>query len=117
MNAPKIRPSFAGRRILVTGADSGIGRAVLHMLLAEGAECCALVRDEPEAATLATLLAKKCIHKVDLRNLSQVAPATRAALASLGGPVDGLVCSAGVFEHLGALETPWSAGSRCSTST
>ena len=31
--------------------------------------------------------------------------ATKAAIASLGGKVDGVVTSAGIFEHRGALET------------
>ena len=41
--------SLAGRRIVVTGADSGIGHHFLIDALADGADCAALVRDTQAA--------------------------------------------------------------------
>jgi NAD(P)-dependent dehydrogenase (short-subunit alcohol dehydrogenase family) len=96
---------FEGRVALVTGAGSGIGRAVLDAALADGAQCAALVRDAAEAATLTGVLPAARIVAADFRDPATAAPATRAALAGLGGPVDALACSAGVFEHRGGLET------------
>jgi len=96
---------LAGRRLLISGAASGIGLAVLRGALAGGAGCAVLVRDGAEAEAVAGLLPAGRVHVVDLLDVGAVAPVTRAAIASLGGRVDGVVCSAGVFEHRGALET------------
>jgi NAD(P)-dependent dehydrogenase (short-subunit alcohol dehydrogenase family) len=97
--------TLAGRRLLITGGASGIGQALLMAAVRDGAECAALVRDSTEAAVLAPLLPARRIHVLDLRDAPAVAAATQAALASLDGAVDGVVCSAGVFDHRGALET------------
>ncbi|MEO7385343.1 MAG: SDR family NAD(P)-dependent oxidoreductase [Gammaproteobacteria bacterium] len=97
--------NLAGQRLVITGAASGIGLALLRGALADGAECAVLVRDEADAATLVGLLPVARIHRVDLRDLAQVAAVARNAVASLGGSIDGLACSAGVFEQRGALET------------
>lgn len=97
--------SLAGRRLLITGAASGIGLCLLRRALADGAECAVLVRDRDEAGTLGSLLPSARIHSIDLRDVGQVAGITRKAIGSLGGTVDALACSAGVFEHRGALET------------
>jgi len=94
-----------GKRLLITGAASGIGLALLRGAVAGGAECAVLVRDRAEAESLAALLPAARIHAADLGDLERVAGTTRQAIASLGGRVDGLACSAGVFEHRGALET------------
>jgi len=97
--------SLAGRRLLITGAASGIGRSLLDGAVAGGAECAVLVRDQTEAGTLAAVLPSSRIHVVDLRNVERVAGSAREAIASLGDTLDGLACSAGVFDHRGALET------------
>lgn len=95
---------LAGRRLLVTGAGSGIGLAVLTAAVRGGAHCAAFVRTAAEAAVVAPLLPPARIHVLDLGDLPAVAPAVTAAVAGLGG-VDGLACAAGVFDHAGALET------------
>ena len=94
-----------GRRLLITGAGSGIGLCLLKGAAADGAECAVLVRDQAEAGVVATLMPAARIHVADLRDLERVAGAARTAIASLGGAVDGLVCSAGIFELRAALET------------
>jgi NAD(P)-dependent dehydrogenase (short-subunit alcohol dehydrogenase family) len=104
-----VRSSFelnlAEKRLLITGAASGIGRSLLHGAVADGAECAVLVRDRAEADTVTALLPSTRIHIVDLRDVGQVAGITQDAIASLGGRIDGLACSAGIFDHRGALET------------
>ncbi len=105
MTDSSFKVSLAGRRLLITGAASGIGLSLLRGAVTDGAECAVLVRDRAEADAVATLLPSTRIHIVDLRAVGQVAGITQSAIASLGGTVDGLACSAGVFDHRGALET------------
>lgn len=97
--------SLSGQRLLITGGASGIGLSLLRGTVADGAECAVLVRDRSEASAVADLLPAARVHLVDLRDVGQVAGITREAVASLGGRIDGLACSAGVFDHRGALET------------
>ena len=97
--------SLAGRRVLVTGAGSGIGRSFLLAALSDGADCVALVRDAAEAESLGAALPPGRIVIQDLRELESVAAATRAGIRALPGPVDTCLCCAGVFEHRGGLQT------------
>jgi NAD(P)-dependent dehydrogenase (short-subunit alcohol dehydrogenase family) len=97
--------NLAGKRLLITGAASGIGLSLLRGAVADGAECAVLVKDRAEAEAVADVLPAARIHVIDLRDAAGVAAVTREALASLGGTIDGLACSAGIFEHRGALET------------
>ena len=100
------------RRILITGADSGIGLQFLTDALAGGAECAALVRDAEAITRLAQHLPPDRCYQVDLEQPATVAASTQAAIEGLGGRVDGLVTCAGVFEHLGGLETDLPAWQR-----
>lgn len=104
--------ALSGRRLLVTGAGSGIGRAFLDGALARGAVCTVMVRDAAEADTLAGVLPAGRIHPADLSALDTVEARTRAALTSLDGPCNGLVHCAGIFEHRAALETSLSDWTR-----
>ena len=97
--------TLEGRQIVITGADSGIGREVLLLALESGAQCAVLVRDAAAADSLDGLLPPARRHIVDLRQTEAAAEITRQAITSLGGSVDGLVACAGIFEHRGALET------------
>ncbi|PJF45772.1 MAG: 3-oxoacyl-ACP reductase, partial [Candidatus Thermofonsia Clade 3 bacterium] len=77
---------LSGRRALVIGAGSGIGRAAAHGLASFGAEVvCADVREEAAAETAAMIAADGGVasaQKVDLRSADEV-EALIAALPSL----------------------------------
>jgi len=98
------RFALADRKIIITGADSGIGRQCLDDALNSGAECAALVRDAEAAAILQELLPAERIVQADFSRPETAAPATRDAIAALGS-VDGLISSAGIFDERTALDT------------
>jgi len=97
--------TLSDRRLLLTGAASGIGRRCLELALADGAECAAIVRDAAEAESLSDILSADRCQIQDLGHSQAVSSANAAALASLSGPVDACLCCAGVFEHRAGLET------------
>jgi len=97
--------SLHGRRLVITGADSGIGLQFLQDALAAGAVCAVLVRDASAAQQVARHLPPSRCFQSDFSRPESAAAATKAAIASLGGMVDGAVTSAGIFEHRGGLET------------
>lgn len=99
------RYSLLARRLIITGADSGIGRQCLDDALAAGAECAVVVRDADAAAALDGVLPAGRIVQADFRQPDSVAPATRTAIAALDGQVDGLVNCAGVFDERTAFDT------------
>lgn len=97
--------SLAGRRLLITGAGSGIGLAFLKLALADGAACAAIIRDESERAPLEALSAiADVVLCADLTEFHNAGALARRAHEALGG-LDGLIASAGVFDHRGGLET------------
>ncbi|MGW8375955.1 bifunctional aldolase/short-chain dehydrogenase [Streptomyces sp. ODS28] len=103
---PAPRP-LAARVALVTGAGSGIGRAVAHRLAAEGA--CVVVADvnAESAGTVAEELGgpdTAVAVTADVTDESQVAAALREAALAFGG-VDLLVNNAGISLSRPLLET------------
>ncbi len=97
---------LSGRRILVTGAASGIGLATARLFRSEGAAVAMLDRD---AAALGTAgVAGAQIFVCDVSDESQVRTAVLRAAAALGG-LDGVVNSAGIdlmrpFEQMTSAE-------------
>jgi len=84
--------SFAGRRVLVTGAGKGIGRALVKLLSAEGAIVVALTRSEADLPSLHSETG--CEPLVcDLADPVATREAVRGAL-----PIDYLVNNAGTTE-------------------
>lgn len=101
--------SLAGRRLVVTGAGSGIGLAFLKLALADGASCFAFVRDDAERDALLREVAGSGldganIASADLTDFVRSAERVGLAKSWLGG-LDGLISSAGIFDHRPGLET------------
>ncbi|MFE3168782.1 bifunctional aldolase/short-chain dehydrogenase [Streptomyces sp. NPDC059224] len=102
------RPKALATRVaLVTGAGSGIGRAIAHRLVAEGA--CVVVADlnaEGAAAVAAELGGpdQAVAVTVDVTDEEQIAAAFRAAALAFGG-VDLVVNNAGISVSKPLLET------------
>jgi NAD(P)-dependent dehydrogenase (short-subunit alcohol dehydrogenase family) len=85
---------LAGRRVLVTGAASGIGLATCELFQAEGARVAMLDLDAPALARAAERLEAPW-RAADVADAAAVADAVPALAAELGG-LDGLVNAAGV---------------------
>ncbi|KIF71064.1 short-chain dehydrogenase [Streptomyces sp. AcH 505] len=103
---PKPKP-LATRVALVTGAGSGIGKAVAHRLVAEGA--CVVVADlnGENAATVAKELGgadKAVAVTADVTDEEQIIAAFRQAVLAFGG-VDLVVNNAGISISKPLLET------------
>lgn len=103
---PKPKP-LATRVALVTGAGSGIGRAIAHRLAAEGACVVVADLDAGSAAAVADELGgpdKAVPVTVDVTDEAQIAAAFRAAALAFGG-VDLVVNNAGISISKPLLET------------
>ena len=101
------RDRLVGKRALVTGGDSGIGRAVAIAFAREGAEVLVAHLPEEDADARATVeLAgagtRVVLHAADLRTPQANRELADAAVEQLGG-VDVLVCNAG-FVQAGAID-------------
>ncbi|WP_405113399.1 bifunctional aldolase/short-chain dehydrogenase [Micromonospora sp. NBC_01405] len=103
---PKPKP-LATRIALVTGAGSGIGRAIAHRLAAEGACVVVTDRDAAAADTVAGELGGPDVAvavPVDVTDAEAVAAAVRAAVLTYGG-LDLVVNNAGLSLSKSLLET------------
>jgi 3-oxoacyl-[acyl-carrier protein] reductase len=85
---------FDGRRAVVTGGGSGIGRAVAARLAAEGARVAIWDRDGAAAAAVAAETGGGAVP-LDVTDWQAVQAAAAETRAALGG-IDVLVCSAGI---------------------
>jgi len=86
----KVEDRLVGRRIVVTGAASGIGRSVAELFLRAGARVAALDRHRP-----ADLPGKALCLEADVTDPEAVERAVAAAASAWGG-LDGLVNAAGI---------------------
>ena len=87
-----------GRRALVVGAGSGIGRAVVDAFLAEGARVAVLERDADKSATLAAELPDVPVTVGDATTRGANEEAVATTVATFGG-LDLLVNCVGVFDY------------------
>ena len=92
------RDRLRGKRAVVTGGDSGIGRAVAIVFAREGADVLIthLPEEEADARTTAELAgadSRVVLHPADLRTPAANRELAERAVAELGG-VDVLVCNA-----------------------
>lgn len=95
--APEARSTLAGKRVLITGGTTGIGRATVHLLVREGAQVLTFGRDR---AALDTMLAEAPTGRGGVTGLTaDVAKRddVEAVFAALDERLDGidmLVCNA-----------------------
>lgn len=101
---------YEGRRVLVTGAGSGIGQGIALRLLDEGAR---LVGVDVDEAGLAGTVEKAGdvdgrLHtlRIDIADPESVRAGTEAALEFLGGGLDVLVNAAGILRPARTHEMP-----------
>lgn len=90
---------FKGKKVMLTGAGKGIGRAVAEILLERGAQVYAMTRSADDVASLRNDLGIEAVQ-VDLADVD----ATRAA-AKAGLPCDFLINNAGTTELQSFLDT------------
>lgn len=84
-----------GRRIVITGAASGIGFATAQLFAAEGAQVALLDANAAALGPAARGLGAPEIH-CDVTDVGSVRAAVAAAAKAMGG-IDGLVNGAGIF--------------------
>jgi NAD(P)-dependent dehydrogenase (short-subunit alcohol dehydrogenase family) len=97
---------FEGRRALVTGASSGIGRACALALVGEGATVSITGRDEKRLRQTRDASAAPERVRIDAADLSESAQARRIvdAAISAAGQIDVLVNAAGIALDAGVLD-------------
>jgi NAD(P)-dependent dehydrogenase (short-subunit alcohol dehydrogenase family) len=87
-------PDMSGRSVIVTGANSGIGRAAARALAAAGARVVLAVRDTSKGqAAAASMAGQTEVRALDLARLASV----RDFAAGWQGDVDVLINNAGVM--------------------
>lgn len=90
---------FTGKRVMLTGAGKGIGRALAEMLVARGASVFAMTRSADDVAALKRDLGIDAVQ-VDLADPDATRKATQAGL-----PCDYLINNAGTTELQSFLDT------------
>ncbi len=94
---------LAGRKILITGGASGIGRATAVLFAAEGARAAILDRSADATTSVAASLGGIAVT-ADLARPAEVATAVQQAARELDG-LDGVVNAAGIFFANGLADT------------
>lgn len=87
---------LAGRRILITGAASGMGRDIATLFSREDASLALLDRNEGGVMAVAKALSAKG-HGCDVSDRAEVSRVVTAAAGELGG-LDGIVSAAGILD-------------------
>ena len=87
-------PDLTGHTVVVTGGNSGIGRAAARALAARGARVVLAVRDPAKGrAAAATMTGEVVVRRLDLADLASV----RAFAEKFTEPVDVLINNAGLM--------------------
>ena len=92
---------FSGKRYIVAGASSGIGRATAVMLSEQGAEVCLLGRNNIKLEETLSLM-KGSGHKIYIKDFSEAGGFKEIYddIISDGHKIDGLVYTAGIAKIL-----------------
>ncbi|MBU3066762.1 SDR family oxidoreductase [Nocardia sp. NEAU-G5] len=102
---------FANRRVLITGAGSGIGRATVHRILSEGGTVVGADVNEAGLAETAKQAAEKgaadrlTTLTIDISDEASVQAGVGSAVSTLGG-LDVLVNAAGILRSAHTHEMP-----------
>lgn len=83
-------------RIIITGANRGIGLAMAQILSARGDQVLAICRESSESLDD---IVDQVITGVDLADLESLDTVANVAAGMLGGPLDILINNAGIFEN------------------
>ena len=92
-----------GRKIVVTGAASGIGRATARLFRQEGATVAVLDRSDNAAKAVADEIGAFAVT-CDVSDPASVASAVAKAAEAMGG-IDGVVNAAGILAETGIADT------------
>ncbi len=95
---------LSGKRVLLTGATGGLGRALARAFGAEGARLALLDRDREALSALAEELDAPCTQTYDATDSEGCRAAITAAVGELGG-ADILVNNAGLTQRSAFVET------------
>jgi NAD(P)-dependent dehydrogenase (short-subunit alcohol dehydrogenase family) len=94
---------LAGRRIIITGGASGIGRATARLFRAEGAAVAVLDRSDNAAKAVADEIGAFAVT-CDVADPASVTAAVAKAAEAMGG-LDGVVNAAGILSSAGLADT------------
>lgn len=94
---------LAGRKIIITGGASGIGRATARLFRAEGASVAILDRSDNAAKAVADEIGAVAFG-CDVSDPASVTAAVNQAAEAMGG-LDGLVNAAGILSETGIADT------------
>ena len=95
---------LTGRKIIVTGAASGIGRATARLFRQEGAAVAVLDRSDNAAKAVADEIGAFAVT-CDVSDPASVSAAVAKAAEAMGG-LDGVVNAAGILAETGIADTP-----------
>ena len=88
---------LSGKTAVVTGAGSGLGRAIARRLHEAGAAVCVVdIAEDNAQATADTLGSRAIAHRADVRDLASIR-AVADAVVSAFGRIDIVVAAAGIF--------------------
>lgn len=100
--------NLAGKRILITGASSGIGKDTAIMLSAQGAECILVARREDKLQEVLSMLAcigeaKHSYYCFDLCKTDEIEEVVKKIITEQG-KLDGMVYAAGVTSDIPLIQ-------------